>query len=141
MQRHRRGVRRCPAARRWGSSPGVDAMGLLQRGGVNRALVQGGARQPRYCRHVLVCCGGRENGVVFRPVRGIQWCGTTTSLQNTPAELPRLRVSVLACTRYGWEGLGSGYERARVGCSVNVGVVGGVFCVVHKWAAGILMRF
>ena len=53
--------------------------------------------EPHCCCHVLICCGGCENVIVIQPVWEIQWRGIpTTSLQNTPAELLQLQVSVLA---------------------------------------------
>ena len=54
-------------------SSSQDARGVGKMGGTEIGLTRHRRlAEPRCCRHVLVCCRGRENVVVFRPVWEIQ---------------------------------------------------------------------
>ena len=60
---HHRLLRVIVAGLKGGREDGGTEIGLTR----HRHLVE-----PRCCRHVLICCGGRENVVVVRPVWEIQ---------------------------------------------------------------------
>jgi len=103
-------------------------MRLLQRVGVNRALVQVGLVS-------LVVVVMSSFAVDAKTASSFDLFRGSSNVAHRPPHCrtrqlnSRLRVSVLPCTRADGRGWVVGTS-ARVGCGVNVGIVGerGIFC-------------